>query len=984
MIGRAAPEPATAAPAVAMRARLTPRARARAVEAALVLGGFSLLTLILTWPAILYFGQAINAFGDVVVQMTTLAWDAHALATDPLHLFEAPFFYPYAHSNAFSEHLLGETLITLPWLWLTGDPAPAHNFNFLISFVLTAAGTYLLVRDLTGNRLAAVGAGIAYAFAGYRFAQSGHLQTLATEWFPLTLWALRRGLRRNHGGYLALAAACVVAMGLFSVYYIYFLAILVGLYLVWWLLVDRRVAPPPPAPRPLWLKGGIAAAGALLLLLPIYVPYLQVNAELGFNRSVYEVQTWAAEPGFYFTVLSTNWLWATLLPRMIGTGGERQLFPGLIITLLAVGGLLAGGRVRPWPARTPAPPAVEPPQPEPRPRNHERWFYLILAAAAVLLTFGLSVRLPGLGVTVPLPYAVFYDWLPGFSALRVPVRFVALLNLALAVLGGYGLAALLRGRGRRALALVLPLLVLMTLEYVQVRDLSNHRDMRPPAAPADSYLATHPGPVVELPMHGDVGDVWYTYEATYHWQPLVNGFSSFVPPGTTAVAHTLAHFPDPASVALLQGLAVQHVLIHLSQYPAVQRADLQRRLAATPSLTRVFDGNGDAIYRVAPDLWPARAVAALPPDGYLWLGRGSSGGDPALEVVGYALTYDRLPGVRLPVPSDHVRGDRPIGYRALPALPYGRAADVALQPAGDPAGGRAVGAAAPLYANALAAIYGRTPGLLTHYDLTAPSAPQAPHGLALPARSVTFAPTDPPPPGAPGPADLLLAAFAPAHVVITGTGGSPLAVDLAPGLTRVRVPNAAPPGGGLALRLAAPGAAGAAHLLAVDLYTAGSAPPPAGPPTVATGTLVLDLEPSTANPAAGTVTTAWRVVPRHPDGAPFTVTLDVYKRPYGTHPAGHLGSWSLPLPAGEAGLRFTVTLHPADKTATATLNGGTTPIYAWQGPPTDGDYAATLNLLTGDQLLLQLPVYDFTLDGGQLTAVDAAPGGVVRLPFAAP
>src|SRR4051794_30462250 len=113
-------------------------------EHLLVLLGFTVLTVAMTWPLVLAFDKAINAFGDVVLQMTAMTWDAHALVTNPLGLAEAPFFYPYAHSNAYSEHMLGETLVALPIFWWThGDPGPAHNFNFLLSFVLTGYATYL-------------------------------------------------------------------------------------------------------------------------------------------------------------------------------------------------------------------------------------------------------------------------------------------------------------------------------------------------------------------------------------------------------------------------------------------------------------------------------------------------------------------------------------------------------------------------------------------------------------------------------------------------------------------------------------------------------------------------------------------------------------------------------------------------------------------------------------------------------------------------
>src|SRR5215210_7837999 len=67
----------------------------RLLEPLVVTAFFSLFSVILTWPWALHMGEAINPFGDVVVQMTSMAWNAHAVTTDPLRLFEAPFFYPY-------------------------------------------------------------------------------------------------------------------------------------------------------------------------------------------------------------------------------------------------------------------------------------------------------------------------------------------------------------------------------------------------------------------------------------------------------------------------------------------------------------------------------------------------------------------------------------------------------------------------------------------------------------------------------------------------------------------------------------------------------------------------------------------------------------------------------------------------------------------------------------------------------------------------
>ncbi|HET9494983.1 MAG TPA: hypothetical protein VFR15_12200, partial [Chloroflexia bacterium] len=219
----------------AAEARDAPTARRRWLEPAAVTLYFTALTVVMTWPWTLYIADGINPFGDVVLQMAILRWDAHALTTNPASLFEAPFFYPYAHSIAYSEHHLGQALTALPLLLATGNPALAYNFNLLLSFVLTGAFTYLLVRDLTGSRAGALLAGTAFAFAPFRFMHTGHLHMLSTQWFPLALWAvfrLSRGPERR-GLYLTIGAFALVMMGLSSVYYTMFMVVVLGLYAVW-------------------------------------------------------------------------------------------------------------------------------------------------------------------------------------------------------------------------------------------------------------------------------------------------------------------------------------------------------------------------------------------------------------------------------------------------------------------------------------------------------------------------------------------------------------------------------------------------------------------------------------------------------------------------------------------------------------------------------------------------------------------------------
>ena len=81
-------------------------------------------------------------------------------------------------------------MLTAPVQWLTGNPVLAYNIAFLFSYVLAGSGMYLLAVSITGNRLAAVVSGVAFAFLPYRVAQLPHLQMLMFGWMPIGLWGI--------------------------------------------------------------------------------------------------------------------------------------------------------------------------------------------------------------------------------------------------------------------------------------------------------------------------------------------------------------------------------------------------------------------------------------------------------------------------------------------------------------------------------------------------------------------------------------------------------------------------------------------------------------------------------------------------------------------------------------------------------------------------------------------------------------------------
>src|SRR5438876_3475023 len=109
-----------------------------------------------------------NFEGDARLIIWTLAWDNHALVDGVRSLFDANIFYPARNALAYSEHLFGISLFTLPVYALTRNPVLAYNVVWVLAFFLSAAAAHLLAWRYTRDHLAALVAGLTFGFCFYR------------------------------------------------------------------------------------------------------------------------------------------------------------------------------------------------------------------------------------------------------------------------------------------------------------------------------------------------------------------------------------------------------------------------------------------------------------------------------------------------------------------------------------------------------------------------------------------------------------------------------------------------------------------------------------------------------------------------------------------------------------------------------------------------------------------------------------------------
>src|SRR5262249_579476 len=186
---------------------------------------------------------------------------------DPLAFFEGNVFYPFAHSLAFSEHLLAGALLVLPFHVLHHPPVLHHNLLLLASFLLRGRGPAPLVPGPGAPASAGGIAGARLALGPVRLAQLGHVHVLSTHWMPFTLLFLHRFLTTGRWwAGVAFVVAFLLAL-LSSVYYAYFFTTAVVLFLA--LHAAWRL---PVAPRARQ-RALALVAGSWVALVPTMLPH---------------------------------------------------------------------------------------------------------------------------------------------------------------------------------------------------------------------------------------------------------------------------------------------------------------------------------------------------------------------------------------------------------------------------------------------------------------------------------------------------------------------------------------------------------------------------------------------------------------------------------------------------------------------------------------------------------------------------------------
>jgi hypothetical protein len=526
---------------------------------------YSALTLVLAYPLSIRPASTVLSDGpDPNLFMWTLAWDAHAIINQPLAIFDANIYYPERHTLAYSENLLGSTVIAAPVIWTTGNLVLAMNLVALSSAVLCGVGVYLLGRKVGLGEAGALIAGLIFAFSPPRFLRLDQLHLATIQWIGFALaylWAyFDHGRRRD----VRLFAAFLTLQALTSGHG-FALAFLASVVVV---LVRLAMG----APLALARRVRDVGVTGFLLLTPIVLmalPYRAVQSEIGLRRTL---ENWTVPAESFFASPShvDQWiLGAAGVADRVNGAAMAYLFPGWLVLLLALPAVfIARGARRPVDA------------------------FLLVSVVSLFMAVG-----------PPWSLWPHVYWLPGLNFIRVPSRFMLLAVLGLAVVAGFGFERLTARFAARRTLLAVVAGALLLAEFATMPFEVIRQSIEIPSI--DRWVATAPNvraiaevPVIDPAREGPAErrHTAYMLHSTAHWWKTVEGYSGTRPPRHAKLYEMLTRFPDEASLSALADLDVTHVVVHTEWYDPAVRPEIEARLAQSSWLQRARCDRSGCVY----------------------------------------------------------------------------------------------------------------------------------------------------------------------------------------------------------------------------------------------------------------------------------------------------------------------------------------------------------------------------------------------------
>lgn len=510
---------------------------------------FFIAAVYITYPLIFHLSEFTTGFGDELLISWIQNHAIYSLIHDPALLFNGNIFYPYQNTIAYSDLFLTSSVLSAVPVYLLKEPITAINFTLFSSLFILGFSVFLLSYYLTKNFLASVVSGLFVVFSPAVLDKKVHLQVLAIMGVPLSIMFFIHFLKSNKSKWLAMSMFFFIIQTANSFLPGYFLIFFFADCLLILFFKDRkklRVF--------IQKKNLVIIACALLILIPLVIPYIKVANEFSFKRDIRDSIHFALQPED-FLVAGSDSKMQNILPQSlrVDTFKNGEIKPGFIgfaFTILSLFSVVYFLKKKK--------------------KDIVSLSMLLTGALGLITSLGPALHWGRATIhdpfVIPLPYALFYYLLPGFSGFRNSARWEMLFILCFAVLIAIMLHEASSRLGNIKRFSMFILIIVLTIwefnfpmKFYKAESIHNFPKVY-------NYISMQNSPSIFIPICNwndkctglEFNRVYYSISG---YPKMVNGTSGFSPPQWQKTIQEINNsFPGDSSLKTIKRMGARYVI----------------------------------------------------------------------------------------------------------------------------------------------------------------------------------------------------------------------------------------------------------------------------------------------------------------------------------------------------------------------------------------------------------------------------------------
>jgi hypothetical protein len=364
----------------------------------------------------------------------------HIKALDFKNIFNTNAFYPNTNTIFLSDTLFTQSLIGLPFSFISNNPVVIFNSIYIVTFFLNLFSAYLLWKRVFKNDFIAFTGSLVTVFSPMFSTQMGHFQ-MQNYWpLLLSLFLLLKKDESPRNITLFLVGIFLTVQFLASVYLAFFLGTILFLFFLIRSLTRKSIRPIINFLIILLVfgfSGGVFIKG-----------YFETQKQYSAQRDYGEYVTYSAHISDYLFPQQKGWLYQNkLVSRWVGFNkhniGELASFPGFILSITSIFGLL---NIR----------SLNKKMVLSFIKNERNYLFLSLVLVGFLFSLGPRINFNGAYANIPLPYTLLIKYIPIFNVIRGTSRWSFLLYLGLT----YFSLQYLKNANKKIVVVIIAILVL--------------------------------------------------------------------------------------------------------------------------------------------------------------------------------------------------------------------------------------------------------------------------------------------------------------------------------------------------------------------------------------------------------------------------------------------------------------------------------------------------------------------------------------------